>query len=252
MAAKATTLSVENAWNAVALEERIELISRAQAEGIVAAITYLLFIGAVAYGFDKIWVLAGGSVGTLLVIPLFASYSWRRTKPALILSYLAVRSVARRYAYGFNITDFDIVLIFRGRMEERFSSEEDEVIMRQRDDVDIDSPYEREKEVWICLMRGAIVILSEKKGGAKLEFIAPIMPDCTCRKASPQDNAPHRGLILTGAGPSKGRKIVLSSTYPGALYVFERQLARLLVEVTKGYERLMALKRQQEDATPND
>lgn len=230
----AGALSIKDAWNAVAVEERLELLARAKAEGIMAAFCCVLLMGSIAYGFDKIWVLAGGAVASLLVIPLFSSYSWRRNKPALILSYLAVRSVARRYAYGHRMADLDVILIFRGQMEQLFNSEEERQLAKQQETVDFDTHIERQKDVWICLMRGAVAVLSERLGGAKLEFIAPVLPELTTRKPKQGDELPERCVIINGLGPSKGRSVAISSSYPGALYVFEKQLARLIQEsVTK-------------------
>ena len=156
----AQSLSVKDAWNAVALEERLELLARARGDGIVAGLVVALLIGAVAYGFDQVWLLAGSVAGAMLAMPIFASYSWRKNKPAVILSYLAVRAVARRYAYGYKVGDFSVIVIFRGTMRTIFASEADEALMRQRESVDFDTDTNPEKKVWICLIRGAIVCLS--------------------------------------------------------------------------------------------
>ena len=71
------TLNINNAWNAVALEERLELISKAQAQGTVAAVASFFLMGAIAYGFDQIWLLAAGAISAFLAFPLFANHRWR-------------------------------------------------------------------------------------------------------------------------------------------------------------------------------
>ena len=121
-------LSIEDAWNSVALEERIELIARSQAFGLACGLACLLAIGAMAYGFDQPWLLLGGALGATTIGPIFSSRHWRRYKPATIMEYLAVRSIARRYAVGFNIREVDIVLIFKGTMKELLSQAELEQI----------------------------------------------------------------------------------------------------------------------------
>ena len=239
MAASNESLNIERAWQAVALEERLEMISSAQAHGILAAALVSLLIGAVAYGFDNIWLLLGSLVGALTIMPLYTSYEWRKSKPELILKYLAVRSVARRYAFGAAISNFDVILIFRGVFREVYNSEEQERLAKQQQDTDLEgSSQEDEKEVWICLMRGGLVVLSECRGGAKLEFVTPTAADVVCRRSSAEDQAPDNWVLVQGTGISKGRTAAISSRFPAALYVFEKQLSRITEELDKSRKKL--------------
>lgn len=209
----------------------MELVSKANAEGIVAATGFVLMMGSVAYGFDQILILAFSSVVSLLIIPFVTNHSWRRNKAKAILSYLAVRSVARRYAYGHHITDFNMVLTFRGRMREVYDSPEEWQQANQNSQVDFGSGMNAEKAVWICLMRGAVAVLSERLGGAKLEFLGPVCPELKCRKPLPKEQVSERAVVIEGAGISKGRTIALESDYPAAIYVFEKKLSRLIFEL---------------------
>jgi hypothetical protein len=227
---KPTSLSVQNAWNSVALEERLELISRCQANGLVAALTFALMMGSVAYGYDKFYLLTVALGGALLVHPMFSSYTWRRAKPALIMQYLAVRSMARRYAYGFSFNDLDVVIIFRGEMVPQFANEEAEMDYLSKQAVDLEHGINDPIQVWICLMRGGLVLLSERVGGAKLEFITPIARDVVARQSSDPDGNATGTLSISGVGPSKGKSVMIRSRYPAAMYVFERQIQRLIVE----------------------
>ncbi|MCC6932056.1 MAG: hypothetical protein IT292_02230 [Deltaproteobacteria bacterium] len=225
-------LSVDEAWNSVALEERIELISRAQANGVLAAICFILVAGSLGYGWDQIWLLWGGVIASFLVLPLFTSRSWRKRKPVVILSYLAARSVARRYAYGYGIRDLDIILIFRGTMEEQYTSEEDKAFARKDETFDFETGYQDKRDVWICLLRGGIVAISERMGGAKLEYTTMLDKDTQCEVHEAKDINDTTIVTVKGSGKAKGRQVVFTSNYPGALYVFHRQLARLIVEAT--------------------
>lgn len=252
---KNVALSVDDAWNSVALEERLELISRAQANGIFAAFITVLIVGTIAYGFDQIWLLAGGVAISPFVFSLFSSYSWRRGKPALILAYLAVRTVARRYAYGYNLNEIDIVLIYRGKMRELFSSKEEEEINKQRISVDFDggAKLESDKEVWVCLLRGGIILLSERTGGAKMEFITAIGPEMGCKRYTKDEELPTHTLQIDGIGQSRGRSVLIWSGSPGAQYVFERRVNSLVSEAAATVERLEKLRRKEkeESAKPN-
>lgn len=234
----AGVLSIDRAWQSVSLEERLELISRAKAQGLMAGLAFVLLMGTVAYGFDKIWLLAGGGLGSTLIMPLFTSHSWRRGKPELILNYLAVRSVARRYAYGYGLANLDIIIIFRGMMEERFQSMEEEQMKKEREEINVESTPQDKKEVWICLMRGALVILSPRLGGAKLEFVAAVAVDLVCRRSKSVDHASEEALVIIGSSPNPGRTVVLTSNYPAALYVFEKQILRLIAEANEVKKRL--------------
>lgn len=248
--AEASAFSIDRAWNAVALEERLELVNRAHATGILAGAMSLLLMGTIGYGFDQIWLLLAGLGVSFFITPMFTSYSWRRYKPQLILAYLAVRTVARRYAYGCNIVDLDTVLIFRGFMEQRFANATEEALFRQEQGVDIDesSPQEK-KSVWIALLRGGVVLLSERPGGAKLEFASAITAEFVCKKIEPKDDRESVEILLTGAtGQSRGRTVAISSKYPAALYVFEKHLSRLVLEAFETQQKLKNLRTQEFEA----
>ena len=246
MAAKEGGLSIETAWNSVALEERLELIARANAHGIIAGFGCFLLMGAVAYGFDKVWLLPSGLFGAILIAPLYTSHSWRRARPELILKYLAVRSVARRFAYGAHLPQIDIVLLFQGQLKELTKYSSDSPDPDQREIIGIANPDERDfKDVWICLLRGGIVMLSEASGGADLEFVTPITPDIVLSQPEMARGTAEGAVQVVGAGISKGRTVVISSQYPGALYVLGRKLQRLHEEAIEAERRLSDLRQRE-------
>ncbi len=237
----AGSLSVNDAWHSVSLEERLELIARSQAYGIAAAMLSMLLMGTIAYGFDQIWLLAGGAALSVLVIPFFSDYSWRQDKPKLILNYLAVRSVARRYAYGYEIPDINIVLIFRGKMKHLFANKEEEELFKQSQEVDFYTNNSREKDVWICLLQSGIVILSERPGGARLEYVTAITPNVRVRKPTSTEEAKPESVVIEGIGSALGRTVAINSKYPGALYVFEKQLDRLIPYSERNQKKLASI-----------
>lgn len=222
--ARNAALSVDDAWNTVALEERLELLTRSKAEGVTFAIGLSFLIGAIAYGYDNLSLLAAGIALSFLTAPVVSNSAWRRRKPELILSYLAARSIARRYAFGYKLRPIEISLIFRGFMEDRYASAEEEALSRQGESVDFESDTQRRKEVWVCLLQGGIVILSERIGGARLEFISPITANTGCRRNETETVS----VEIKGDGPARGRTVSITSSYPGALYVFEQKFLRLI------------------------
>ncbi len=242
--ARLSSLSVNDAWNAVSLEERLEIVSRAKGEGVLAALCFLSFVGSVAYGLDNILILAAGALLSVMVMQIFSSQAWRRMKPELILSYLAVRAVARRHAFAQRIAPLDIVLIFRGTMQDRFGNREEEESYRQSQVVDFHSDLSEERHVWICLLRGGLVMLAERSGGAKLEFLTHVTPETVCRKPNAAEGERENALVIEGSGAHRGRKVVVCSEYPGAMYVFEKQLQRLIFESAESKRRISKAKEQ--------
>ncbi len=235
------SLVIEDIWNSVALEERVELIARSQASGIMAATVSLFLVGTISYGLDEIYLLIVAFASSFFVFPLFSSQTWRTGKPSLILAYLAVRTVSRRYAHAFDIPNIDIILIYKGMMEEMFQSKEEEEIFKQKQTVDFETNLEGARSVWVVLMRGGVVVLSEKRGGAKLEYVTPITKDVSIVPYEDDDYG-RASCLIDGVGIHKGRKIRLSSKYPGAQYVFLKQSEHLIKDAIRVQENIDKLK----------
>lgn len=227
--ARSSAINLKNAWNTVALEERLELLNSSKAHGIIAASASFFFIGAVAYGFDKVWLLIAASCSAFIVMPLFTNHSWRQGKSKLILSYLAARSIARRHAHNQRLDNLEILLIFRGKVHPQYDSEEEAILARQASDVEIEGSLAPSKDVWICLFKGGIVALSERRGGARLEFLCGVSPNLSVKKGAVKELSPSALLVTTG----DGKRIAFSSPYSGALLVFEKQLTKLISEAAQ-------------------
>jgi hypothetical protein len=240
-------LSIEDAWNSVALEERIELIARSQAFGLACAMACLLAIGSMAYGLDQPLLLFGAVLGAITIGPVFSSRHWRKNKPATIMEYLAVRSIARRYAVGFNIREVDIVLIFKGTIKELLSQQELEQIAETQA-FSQEIPSDAKIPVWICLFRGGVVVLSEHIGGAKLECVSVFGPDMSYRDPGPADGASDNAIVLGGIGDGRSRTLLLDSKYRAALYVFKRRALKLNDEVVKFREHLQRMAHDRAEA----
>jgi hypothetical protein len=228
--ARSAGLSEENAWNSVALEERLELVSKCQADGLLAALAFTFMMGACAYGFDKIYLLLGSLFGAAIIMPMFSSYSWRKGKPALILNYLAARSMARRYGYTCNISDLDVVLIFKGETKQEFLDESAQLDHMVGKGEEMEDAAEGLLPVWVCLLRGGVVLIAEHAGGAKLVYSSPIGRDMVCSPVRDEEGNPTGEISIVGIAHAKGRKVTLASRFPAAFYVFERQLQRLIAE----------------------
>lgn len=226
------TISEAEAWNAVSLEERLELLSFCHAEGFKAAIIYCLYMGAVTYGFDLIWLFYIGLASALLVGPVYSARKWRREKPLIIMHYLAARTACRRYAFSIGFSHLVPQLIFRAVLHEEFSSKDEEetrVKLRNKE-LGLDLTSVEPIPVWICLLRGGLVVISEQRGGAKLELHSLINADASCSFIENKQSPEEKLLSFRPAGVHKNRRVSFSSRFPGALYVLERQIARAIYE----------------------
>ncbi len=238
--ANASAPSIEDAWNSVALEERLELVAQCQAQGVHAALCFALYMSCIAYGFDQIFFLLFALAGSFLVFPVYAAKKWRQAKPALIMRYLAAHAVCRRYAYGLKFSNYNLVLLFRATLHEQFTNPEQEQLhlAKRGKELGVDLGNNDPIDVWVALLRGGVVILSEQRGGAKLEYCASLMNNLQS-KAEPNLEVPGTQLVRlsTTSGNTKDRKVWLTSRYSGALYVFDKQLNRLSYEQKETRER---------------
>ncbi len=238
MSSLATSLNIENAWNSVALEERVELVAKSQAFGVFCGLFCLISMGSLAYGFNAPSLLIVAVAISFLIGQIFSNRHWRKHKPATIMKYLAVRSLSRRYAIGFNIKNIDIVLIFKGEMREVFKSEEEKKRAAEALGVNFNEKEDFNKEVWICLLKGGVVILSEHLGGAKLEGILAFNKDSTYKEPKEEDNASKQSIIISSVGDGRYRSILIDSKYHGALYVFKKKFIKLHEEEKEFREKL--------------
>ncbi|MDR2338374.1 MAG: hypothetical protein LBE20_07025 [Deltaproteobacteria bacterium] len=213
-----SNINIENVWGAISGEEKDELLARAQANGIFASFVFIVLTTSAAFGFNQPWVIFVGIFCSVIIMPLFANRTWRVQKPTKILQYLAVRSVARRYAYGFGLRRIDITMLMRGYLQEVNNQTVQDLNFEQLSADELTkNTLSKKKEVWICLIQSGILVISEKLGGAKLEFISNFDKGIQSHYLpSDRDNSDgYSGNAIILASNIKSRKkiIVLTSDY---------------------------------------
>jgi len=231
-AAAPTTDSFFDVWRKIPPEEKLELMARAQSRGLGAAVVLLTITGTVAAGLRLPWIFWGAFMGVPFIFQFASAKAWRDMKPRAMLEYLAARSAARRYAYGCQCKDLTVVLMFRG------------VLQRQFDEEEIQSALEARVEskdyidVWVALFPDTVVMMSERSGGAKLEF-AQSLGERLAIKAVDFDNQNDSKQLEFTVENKRGDKHswVLTSSYPAALYVFERKAQAFTAEIAAQAER---------------
>ncbi len=210
-----SNISINNVWSSISNEEKEGLLARAQASGIIASLVFISFTTFAAIDFNQYWLILAGVFSSIIIIPLFANSTWRTEKTAKILRYLAVRSVARRYAYGFGLRRLEITSLMQGHLQ----------LIEGLPDMPVDSAdfdikqflKNEKKPVWICLLQSGLVVISEKAGGAKLEFIANF--DKNIETQYLPLNSENKSNAIAVAGNIKNREkiAILTSNYTKTL-----------------------------------
>lgn len=218
-------------WRQIPPEEKLAMMAKAQSKGLLMALLLIVIGCTCAVGLQIPSLIWGSLLSSPLVFQFTANRVWRDVKPATVLRYLAARSAARRYAFSQKSKDLDIKLIFRGKLERIFSDD------NPQDALEAAIAKNLEAEVWIALFPDTIVMISEARGGAKLEFGYPINEKLQMRSESEsgQDYTNNKEIylgypttklsdVLIGKSDEHYVNFKLTSPYPAALLVFEKRI----------------------------
>ncbi len=213
-------------WRIVPPEEKFEIMAKAQSKGMLACVITVIISSTIAVGFKMSWIMWGSLIICPFIFQFAAGKAWRTLRPKTMLEYLAARSASRRYAYTTSkAKDLTPNLIFRGNMEEVFGNDQIQEAMEAM----IDNT--KDAEVWVTLFGDAVVLISEKLGGAELKF-AHVLDDklsVTSRAPNGSDYSAGKELYFEARDKdgTKKRSFKLTSKYPAALVVFEKKLKTL-------------------------
>lgn len=214
-------------WRQIPPEEKIELLSRAHTAGVSAALIAILCGGTMAVGLKQEWFLWGALIASPLIFQVVAGRSWRALRPRVMLEYLAARSAARRFAFTARGKDLTLKLMFRGYYQEVF--ETDQI----QEELEASISKNREAAVWIALFGDAVVLISERAGGAQAEFAQALTERLDVQVKNPDvaksDYSAGKEVYLAYHSRMLGhRKIKVTSKYPAAMVVFEKILSQQL------------------------
>lgn len=214
-------INSDEAWRFIPPEEKIEIMTKAHAKGVMSSLIVILLGATCAAALKIPWLLWSVLICSPLVFQFSSGKAWRNLKPATTLRYLAARSAARRYAYSAEAEDLSPRLMFRGTIEQIPDDEKDKLILSMLG--------ERATDVWITLFSDTIVILSEQLGGATLELSHPINQflEVTLNPDTPS----HIGeAILHIKDNDNVRKFKLTTPFPAALVAFVQKYQIFLEE----------------------
>lgn len=220
------SLKESEIWRSIPPEEKIELMAKAHAKGIMSSGILIIVGCTIAVGLKVSWIMWGSLIISPFIFQFAAGKEWRGLKPRVMLEYLAARSAARRYAFDQRGKDLTPRLVFRGTLEEEFD----------RDHVQeaLEAMIENTKqaEVWVSLFGDTVVMISERVGGAELKLGHLIDEKLTVSSQSASGGGDYSNdkvvqLIIKDKGKPE-RRFRLTSRYPAALVVFEKRLLQLL------------------------
>jgi len=217
-------------WRLIPPEEKFQLMARAQAKGVLSCLTAIIVCCTLAIGLQLSWLMWAAFLACPFIFQFAAGKAWKHLRPMVMLEYLAARSAARRYAFATNAKDLTLVLIFRGKLERVFEGEEGAIAALEATIED-----NRELECWVALFTDAVVLMSEKPGGAQVEFAHLLNESLNSEGVSPSDKGDYSDdrevyLSYMDRRSNKLQKIKLTSHFPASLVVFEKKLVTLRSE----------------------
>ena len=229
-------LDISDIWRNVPPEEKFEMMAHAQSRGIFAAFIVILIASTMAVCFQAPWLMWGSFILAPFIFQFATGKAWRDHRPKVLLEYLAARAVTRRYAFAVAAKDLGLKLIFKGSLEEEFTDSNIQNAMA--------SGFSQQTriDVWVTLFNDAVVIISERLGGARCELATPFNDKLVVESLNESKNEYSSGktviLTLTDRTLVK-RRFRLTSRYPAALLVFEKELQQLLHSAADQRARLL-------------
>jgi len=216
-------LNPEEVWRRIPPEEKLELLAKAHAQGIVWVFFFILITGTITIGLELVQFIWSALVISPFVFQSASSRKFRHLRPKTILEYLAARSAARRFALSANSKDLTVLLLFRGHLRIEDTAQEN-IPSFEKFVGEV-----REAPVWVALLSDAIVMLTEGINGANMELGKLLDDKISVYGESPTGESSYsneRELHITFHDNKKrrNRHFILTSQYSAALIVFEKKL----------------------------
>ncbi len=223
----ASAVDPTDIWGRVPPEEKFEILAKAQARGVGAAVVVAIVGCTLAVGFKFDWLMWGALLVSPLIYQFVAGKAWRDLKPPVILEYLAARSATRRFAFTTKSQDLYLHLMFRGDVEKLPSNDLGEAL---EDTI----PVGTKTPVWIGLFTDCVVLIREEIGGAVCVMSHLLDEKLTIRGESPESDREYSNdrqvLLSYTSKKGVGNRYRVTSRFPAALIVFERKALTLQEE----------------------
>ncbi len=212
--------SLEGIWDLIPPEERVELISEAQAKGIEATLLFLLMTFSAALGLKTPWIFLGSLLLAPFAFQIISIKAWRLLKPRPILEYFTAKTTARAYADSVGGRSLEPALMLRGELQPAI---EDGTAGESAED---DSLRPAPKPVWISLFPDTLVVVAEGRNGAILELGHSLLRNFSISAEGFDDGdegGTKRLKLEVERHPGEISRWYLTSRYPAALLACERR-----------------------------
>ncbi len=208
-------------WRQIPPEEKLAMMNNAHATGVLATVISLIILCTIAVGLNLSWLMWGSFMTAPFVFQFASGKRWRALRPKTMLEYMAAKSAARRFAYAAGSKDMRVVLMFRGTLETVFDDD------HRTEELEAQIADHKQAEVWIALFADCIIMMSERPGGAELSFGYLLNDRIRIEGRSPDGEGEYssrRAVYFSCVDKLKEeRHYVLTSQFPAALVVFEKQ-----------------------------
>lgn len=215
-------------WRQIPPEEKVEIINKAHAAGVLATVISLIIVFTASIGLQLQWLMWGSLICSPFVFQFASGKRWRHMRPKLMLEYLAARSAARRFAYAAGSKDMRVMMIFRGSLEEVFDADQ------RNEELEAEMMDRKESDVWVALFSDCIIMMTERPGGAELEFGYLMNERMRVEGRSPtgeDEYSSNREIKIDVLDRVRGKHSYrLTSRFPAALIVFEKKAKSFLHE----------------------
>ena len=225
-------ISVEHIWETIPSEEKERMFFRAQASGMLKSFIFVMMTIAVALGTEQYWIIILGVLTSVLIMPSATEKQWRLQKPSTIIKYLAARSVSKRYAYGYGLKRLEVIQVMRGYIQEVLDKTVPDTDIQATEALDFfNGSLTKKKEVWICLLQSGLIVMSERDGGAKLEFISNYDKGVSAKylptgSLDANNNKMPNAIICSGNVRAKNKIVIITSDCQGGLERLNRIIER--------------------------
>ncbi|NMC64097.1 MAG: hypothetical protein GYA55_13115 [SAR324 cluster bacterium] len=208
-------------WRQIPPEEKLQLMNKSHAAGVLATVISIIVLSTIAVGLHLNWLVWGSLLCSPFVFQFASGKRWRTLRPKIMLEYLAARSAARRFAYSAGSKDMRVALMLKGSLEEIFDEE------HRTEELEAEISDHKETPVWVALFPDTVIMMSERYGGAELEFGYILNDKVKIEGKSPVgegDYSNQRELYFYCQDKLKENHIYrLTSPFPAALIVFEKK-----------------------------
>lgn len=213
------SVDTKEIWRQIPPEEKIIAMAKAHSVGFTSSAVTVITCSTLAVGFKVAWLMWASIIISPIIFQFASGKAWRDIRPRMMLEYLAARSAARRHAFNIGGKNLDMVLMFRGKLEEVFEDEQKKI------QAEIDR--RRVKKVWVALFNDSFVMMSERIGGAELRFGHLINNKISVRSNEEEVGEYSSDKELEFVSTDKewvGDSFKLTSDHPAALIAFEKTL----------------------------